>query len=275
MLGKLIKNEFIQRGRELLLILGGVFLLSIFVALLWLMNDHLMTGSNYFNAFVILFTVAAVMVLYGSAIALLSLEVRDFGKRLFKDQGYLTHTLPVKTSAILFSRIVFDVVMLAAVMIVYPICVSIAARDFSIFSDTFNRVMYLLREAGSSLERAEVILSIVLTLIAAFVAGLACLWEFNAAYAIGHSFGKGKRAWTVVMYIVISVAAQVVIILLTMLMDDLLEEEGFRRWLTRMFSNELAIYNTLMLLVIILCFVGLVVMTAITNVMCKKRLNLE
>ena len=121
MLGKLIKNEFVQRGKQTFAILVGILLYSVVILILHTLKDNDIINNNYYNAFVGMASVVYVFIIFASAIGIILLMFLDFGKRLFKDQGYLTHTLPVKTTDIMTSRIVFDTVAILAMAIVYPL----------------------------------------------------------------------------------------------------------------------------------------------------------
>ena len=194
MLGKLIKNEFVNRGSQLLLILGGVLGLNVLNAIILEVTKG--TTNVYVKFFVGLFEFIDVMAIIAGIAGIFFLTIRDFGDRLFKSQGYLTHTLPVKTSSILFARMVCDVVVMVAAVLVFPLAISISLRDFSLYKEIINLFIQLI-EMTSGMTVAEkglVVGIIIVSVIGAFLGGLASLWLFNAAYAIGHSFNRSKRA---------------------------------------------------------------------------------
>lgn len=117
MLGKLIKNEFIQTSKSLIAVYSAagaaiaVMALSYLTKVLWLG----ITGS-----------VALVIIGFIAFVMTLVMVIRNFNTSLYGNQGYLSFTLPVKSSDMLFAKflvsfiwiIVSYIVMLLTVLIV-------------------------------------------------------------------------------------------------------------------------------------------------------------
>lgn len=272
MLGKLIKNEFIQRGKQVALIFCALLAMSLITALLWIIRPHITT--NFFDFFIGLFTTIYGIGAVVAAVGLLALSIGDFGKRLFKDQGYLTHTLPVKTSVI-FARMVFDVVLIIAIAVIYPVAISIACRDFSVIRDTLEGLSDIVsRLSGGVLESSIVVVDIILVLVAMLLTSLSSLWMFNAAYAIGHAFNTAKRGMSIAAYIIISFIAGTVSYFFGWLMDETAMGDVVINGMRSSLHPEVS----MMVLLIFTCIVeavGVAIFAVITSFVCKKRLNLE
>lgn len=273
MLGKLIKNEFIQRGKQVALIFCALLSMSLITALLWIIYPHI--TSNFYDFFISLFTTIYGIGAFAAAVGLLMLAIGDFGKRLFKDQGYLTHTLPVKTSQIIFARMVFDVVLIIAIAVIYPVAISIACRDFSAIKEMFEELGYIVsRLSGGALESSIVVVDIILALVAMLLTSLSSLWMFNAAYAIGHSFNTAKRGMSILAYIIISIISSMVLYLFGWLMDETAMGDVVINGMRSSLHPEVS----MMVLLIFTCVVaaiGVGIFAVITSFVCKKRLNLE
>lgn len=273
MLGKLIKNEFIQRGKQVVLIFSALLGMSLITAFLWMINPYV--KSNFFGFFLALFTSIYGVGAMVAAVGLVMLAIGDFGKRLFKDQGYLTHTLPVKTSQIIFARMVFDLVLIIAIAVIYPIAISIAARDFSVIGEFFEGIGELASTlSGGALETSIVIVDIILILVAMLLASLLSLWMFNASYAIGHSFNTAKRGMSILAYIVMSIIYSIIVYFIGWVMT----ETGLDNVIIKGLNSSLHPEVALLVMLIFVCafaIVGVGICVVITSWICKKRLNLE
>lgn len=275
MLGKLIKNEFINRGKQVVAIFAGLICFALVVALFWTINDSSFFDSVYFDFFLGIVTAAFVCGVFATVIALLLGSLSDFGKRLFKDQGYLTHTLPVKISSIMLARMVFDVVLIISIAVITPIAVCIAGRDFGFFRDLFESIEdFLGRYLGSQAPAA--IMDIILFVVGMLVSSLAALWVFNASYAIGHSFNNNKKLLSVVAFAVISTINQLVMMTLIWIMDntDMMDNIAYSTEYASS-SGDLVAIMVFLIFLIVVNVLAIAIYAFITSYICKKRLNLE
>ncbi len=275
MLGKLIKNEFINRGKYVIAVFSGLICFALVVALLWTINDSNLFDSVYFDFFLGIVTSAFVFGVFAAVVALIICSIDDFAKRLFKDQGYLTHTLPVKTSSIMLARMVFDVALFALIAIITPLASCIAARDFNFFRELFETVEeFLSSHLGSQAPAA--IMDIILLVVGLLVSALAALWVFNASYAIGHSFNNNKKLLTVVAFAVISTINQLVMLTLMYIMDrtDIMDEIAYSSTFGGS-TGDLVAIMVFMIFFIVINVISIAIYSVITSYICKKRLNLE
>lgn len=81
-----------------------------------------MVGTTAFAVFVKLVDVMFALAMFAVIVMVVLLPCLDFRNRFFKDQGYLTHTLPVKTSTLIGARLICDLVMIAWMVAVYGAC---------------------------------------------------------------------------------------------------------------------------------------------------------
>ena len=274
MLGKLIKNEFIQRGKQTFLIMGGILIYSLVECFLHFLIDKDIIKNQYFEAFVAMTSVFYVFVLLASGVGIILLMFLDFGKRLFKDQGYLTHTLPVKTRDIMISRIVFDLVAIVAMVIVYPLCMCIVTRNFDLYKELINIVYQFLSMSGSGISKATITLDAILFVVGMFLSAIFSIWQYNAAYALGHSFTSSKRVMSVVFYIVIYTIMQIISGILIAIISIPSVNETIGRWINSVESEALLVLIMLLISNLVM-FVGTFILIKITINVCKNKLNLE
>lgn len=124
MLGKLIKNEFRNVGRLLLVInviVLGMHLLSIVFESVY--NSLVLRGTIFEPVFAIFASAYVLTIMAVNIIIPLVFAVR-FYRKVYSVEGYLIHTLPVKKSDIYFAMLVsagLSTVITALVSLVYPL----------------------------------------------------------------------------------------------------------------------------------------------------------
>ncbi len=275
MLGKCIKNEFVNRWKQVAALLGGILIFSVVVLDMGILNDKVIKNDNdTYNAIVMITEVIYVCALIAAIVGMMLLPFLDFSKRFFKDQGYLTNTLPVKTSTLVVGRMVCDVCMVVLAALVYPLAGCIATGDFGFFLEIGDKITYWLNIAGSNVDAALVWAVIVAAFIAVFLGILFSLWQLNTAYAFGHIFNKGKRLLSVAAYIVLWIIFECVMILL----NKLVEIPGIHKWLSDAADSiETSVGSMLLVLSLIDIgmLLGVVVLAVATSYILKDHLNLE
>ena len=144
MLGKLIKNEFRNMGRLLLLIntiVLGMHLLSIVIEKVF--DSRVLDGTIFKSVFVIFAIVYVTSIIAVNIIIVLIFAVR-FYRKVYSVEGYLTHTLPVKKSGIYFAMLIssgIGTIITAVISVGYPllrIVNEIFAQNNLTFSDFMN-----------------------------------------------------------------------------------------------------------------------------------------
>ena len=130
MLKKLIKNEFKESYKEMLILYGISLVAAIAFACLILLKNFEML-------------IISILPLVGIAISIeifLAINInRSFNKRLFSKEGYLTLSIPVKISKILLSKYFVNIIWILAsfIMIIIDIIVVILISG-DIGLDIFN-----------------------------------------------------------------------------------------------------------------------------------------
>lgn len=274
MLGKLVKNEFVHRSKAIITIFIGVIVLSIIQGILYLCESKELIAGQFFDMFFGIFTFIWVVGLMSSFVGVLIVSIGDYGNRFFKDQGYLTHTLPVKTSKLILARIIFDLAMILMMVLAYPLAISIAVRDFSMYDDLIDGVYKFVEVSCGGVEKALVVADVLGIIIAIFLGALFEIWHFNAAYALGHMFNKSKRALSVVFYIVIYIIVQTLVFWVLQIADTPVIAKMIRNVADGIDTEPGALLLVLTVMNIGMV-IGVAVLAVITNVVCKRRLNLE
>lgn len=281
MLGKCIKNEFTNRWRHVAAILGGLLAFSVLVFILNELAENVIFNT-YFHTIVKIIIAVYFCSFLAAAFGLIFLPFNDYRKRFFKDQGYLTHTLPVKTSTLILGKIVCDLILLILMVIVYAFSLIIASGDFSIFSSFIDMVKNLLEIFGTAGSRALLVAVAIAGAAGFFLSILFSLWQLNLAYAFGHMFNNGKRIMSICGYIVIWTIYGTVQSILVWIIQRPAIYEKLRLWIETL-DNNMAAHSSESLSTLLIIFsvtdiltiIGVVLLTVGTGLICKNKLNLE
>ncbi len=265
MLGKLIKNEFVQRGRNVCLLWLLAFCVSVFNYIV-LQISYGQRSNDALSQFAGVVTIVTILALIGSFAMIIGISFTDYNTRLFKDQGYLTHTLPVKTEQILFARIIGDLVIAAITAILYPTFICIACGNFNFWKNVLDGLNTLFFNSGE----LSYIAIFVLTILCIMFFYLMITWHYYASYALGHSFSVGKRGMSILIYIGLYMVAQLILIALTGPSNELHNKIKEMVDYEYMKLTMITMGSTILVMAIatIVCFF-------LTNFACKKKLNLE
>ncbi|MDE7384809.1 MAG: hypothetical protein K2M84_03515 [Anaeroplasmataceae bacterium] len=134
-----------------------------------------------------------------------------YTKSLFRDQGYLTHTLPVNKHQLLLSQILADVLMEFISVLVVVLCFFIAYYTPSLLANILKAINEIL-EIFIPVEEFYKIFggTIALVIIYSIVSFLQSLFIIYTGIAIGHSFPKNKGILSVVFCIAINYGLNIV-----------------------------------------------------------------
>ena len=155
MLGKLIKYDFKALKKTLLPLCFGAVALSVFVTILmklfYLYQDYSQNLSrvldDIFGTVLTLLLIFGFLGLVAAAIVSWFLILKRYYQNLFKDDGYLTFTLPVKTSGILLSKLISSTIwsLITSLFAIVSIAIFVVfgtSRQFINMDaiDTFSRI---------------------------------------------------------------------------------------------------------------------------------------
>ena len=219
MLGKLIKYEFKSTSRIMWFLYGALIIVGALLGLVLRVNSSDYSSAMPIigiigedsRAFNILFgSLASIYVLMIQAIFIMTLVmiVTRFNKNLLGGEGYLMHTLPVKTHNLILSK--------GVVAIIWGV-IAIVAGLLSGFllSLTSGLLGYIIREA--SWEQIKVMIGEILTkntflgLILVIVGSISAILSFYFAMAIGNLANKNKFLYAVLAYVGIQVVLSVLL----------------------------------------------------------------
>ncbi|MCL2563803.1 MAG: hypothetical protein FWE08_07190 [Oscillospiraceae bacterium] len=202
MLGKLLKYEFLATARPILPVYAGTLLLALFTRLLTIGGiDNIDRLGATVGLLIFLYVLSLVAIF---VLTFLFIIIR-FYTNMFRDQAYLTHTLPVSVDTLIWSKLIAAFVWSFAGFLVFLlsgwIVVSGIIREYFFLFDIWHEIFFLLNSIGFDL------FLWVLSMIASTLSGILM---FYAALSIGQLSKSAKILIAVLVYLGMLVAVSIV-----------------------------------------------------------------
>ena len=213
MLGKLIKYEFKATARIILPLFGATILFALVSRIL--MPDPLWYTQGLASALqgiMMFFYFISVFALF---IVNLVILIRRFYKSLFRDEGYLTHTLPVTTDQIIFGKLIPAFCWYIAAIIIFGLSAAFVFASSWVFQMVpFGELMHeVQRDLG--IYGATVFLLFINLILSSFV----WILGFYLALSIGQLFRSARILWSILIYFGLSIVVSITSLILEEIFD--------------------------------------------------------
>lgn len=277
MLGKLLKKDFRATARTFLPLILGFVAVSILAKVLFEVGFLSKLYDNNFvsqtNEFMVISSVIFLMlyILYIIAYYVMTYVfiVTDFYKTMVSDQAYLTHTLPVKTTTLINSKLIiaifwqFITSLLVCLSLLLFAVGHIPQIPWHEFFSEFYSVL------GMSPWNYTFFI-IICMIIGAFSSPL----MFYASIAIGHLFGKHKVMGAILSYLGIYTVMQIICTFVMIAFGY-----SFTVSIRDPYAANTIFFGTFftsyMWFTVIFSVITCVLFYFITNYVMKRKLNLE
>lgn len=247
---KVLKYDFKAVFKRYIPIVIVVLSLSIITRLLNLIpNDYGMASLIVTGINAIFIISLVVLSIYTMVIVVLR-----YVKSLFRDQGYLTHTLPVNKHELLLSQLLVAVIMTVITIFLMMFCIFIAYFTPN-WIEAINQILIVFVDLQLT---SETIGSIILTIFTGAITSLQSIIVLYFGISLGHAHCKNKMLLSVVYCIALSYGINIVLSIINIPFSDLINT-----------------YNGLMVTRLVESLAVSVAGYFLTIFMMKRHLNLE
>lgn len=199
---KLFKYDFISIIKKLVFYYIVLIAIAVFSKIL-----QLITQNGNFAFVNIIPTMGYYMCIsLGPTLTIILCMVRYY-KNMLSDQGYLTHTLPVKRSTILLSKIFVTLVMQVVTLCV--MLLSLLIFSFEAFPYIVEGLLELMKEINPS--HAGVIGIIILILFEVIFLAVFQVTEIAMCLTLGASFNKNKLVYAFLFYMGVNFILEIIL----------------------------------------------------------------
>ncbi len=212
-----------------------------------------------------------IFIIVGVFVVTFVVTIQRFYKNLLSDEGYLMFTLPVKTHQLISSKLIVAAVwnLLSIIAAILSVLVMVASADFF---TSFGDVMRVLGQALSTYGAPAYALTLEFILLA-FASLFGSIVMIYASIAVGHLCRKHRVMGALGAYLGFSVLEQIVasVVISIPAISWVLGSVGHE-------PSEMEVLGQAQIFMVIMILVTLVfgvVYFFLTNLILKKKLNLE
>ncbi|MDD3340386.1 MAG: hypothetical protein PHS82_16220 [Lachnospiraceae bacterium] len=280
MLGKLMKHQTKSVYRILLIIHAAVILLAVLGGIFNALSGS-MVHSSIFNTIIGFLLFFYVMTLIFVFFATHFIMISRFYKSMYTDEGYLTHTLPVKPWQLLVSNTlvylivcILDVIILLGSLFMWALPnlqFKLNVNGISYVMDSFGKGLQTIAEFFDISVPALIVIAIVLVLISL----LYFIGSFYFSLSVGSLFAPHKVVASVITYIVLYIITQIVSLV------ALVVSPATHKLLTMqsMHSEELSTISdfagSLFTMGLVITVIVSILYYGVTHFILSRKLNLE
>ena len=279
MIFKLIKYEFRSMLRMMGILWGGLPVMAIVTAAFqkFFAYDGLGEYPDFLNLMDNLFTFVYISMFIALVTVTVVIIIMRFYKGLIGDEGYLMHTLPVKTWQLITAKGVT-----AVTVSVISIAVAVLSiLMLSVFEGYLTERMgnFFTEFFGLLAERPSYWVLGIETMILIIACLMAMIYKVYASLSLGQMAPKHKIAFSVAIYIGISIAGPMLMSAFGNVVSGVLENvlQPLEQWVSGLSTEggEEALVAVSMLLFIIFEAVLIAVYHIVSEQSLRRKLNLE
>ena len=198
MLGKVLKYDLKALCRYLIPLYAVLLGLGVMIRLLGFFDN-----ISIIAIICGLMIVALVLVSVFSFVLTGIFSVKHYLENLFKDEGYLTHTLPVKKGTLLISKVLTSLITLILTSLVLLISLLIAFYQEGLFSE-------VIKAFGLSIYGMKVYEFLLFMIVYGVIGYLTTILMVYAAISVGYSKSSNKLVSSVVCALIFYFAMEVI-----------------------------------------------------------------
>lgn len=262
MLGKLIKYDFKSLFKSIFPIYLFTLFLSLICRLSYMLTDKI-PALKFTSG---LTTFIFVILLIGLPFVTFFMSISNYYNKMVKDEAYLTHTLPVKKSSLINSKLLISVLFMLITFVVMFLAIYIC------YSDIIKVFEYVYDFIINYVDDFDIMLFVILMVLSLLFGYIYNLLMIYLAIAFGQTRATKKGLFSVIFWFIIYNITSVVTSVLTLI--------------PALFSNKYASYfendlmaisdvNILLTYSLIITIVVNFVFYIMTVKTMEKKLNLD
>lgn len=268
MLGKLLKHDLRATARVYVPVILGFIGMCIINKISFEMGLNNKMNNNLIDIFAISFMGFYILSAIALAFATQIFIAMDFYKTMTGNQAYLTHTIPVKTSTVINSKLIISIFwqIITTLLILLSVgLLFIGHIDYQLIREGYEEFKYVM------MQYSQISMPLIMfEIAAAFVIGFFYSpLMYYASIAIGHLFSKHRLGASILTYFVIYFVIQTITSVAGGIYGVFMvnaNENMEQFWIS---------YNNLMIATLIFCILTSASFYIATHYIFKKKLNLQ
>lgn len=266
-LGKLLKYDFRAIFKYFLPMSIFILVYSCFGTLLFDVNDQSkFSQSTLGNILIVIVLITYILMIIVYFITSNFIIIVHFYKNMVTDNGYLTHTLPVKKTTLLLSKLITGLLTLSLSYVVLLVCILIMLDVPTNLWTYYNELSSIIKFSFLYFDSFTLAKLILTCLISVIIATIQTLAMYYASIAIGQLAKSHKALCSFLAFFGLSFVNQVISAIYSVLIENKFSVQN-----NHVMNTVTTItFGGTLLMIIITC-----ILLFITNYIFTKKLNLE
>lgn len=274
MLGKLIKYDLMADWKKYSALYAATLLVSVMLLTMSKIKERI-HDNKILEIVEDMFGVLFMTLIVAIDVAVIVLTVMRFYKNVVRDEGYLTHTLPVHTWQILASKLISSYIWFLSAFIIGGICIGIGMGEpfwiFEMFEELLDEISKAFGSTANNIAFRFFMIIMIFVVLAPFFT----MSHAYFCFALGNLSSSHKLGISVLAFFGINIAENIVVnILVSRLAVDFVGDA----WIDEMIFPPMAMFDIMtqiLLLTLIISFAISVGFFIASERIFAKKLNLE
>ena len=272
MLGKLIKYEFKNTAKVMLILYAFIVAISIVGSIALRRYWFPTNDSDIADIATVSVLVLYILAIFALFVITYVYMCIHFYKTMYSDQGYLTHTLPVRPLTTLHVKLFVSMIwMLLSFVLLFLSVIGLLTGMSSgeiwqeITSESWQEIAAIYGMSPGSL--------VVYMIVALFLSCMSYLLWIYASLSIGQLFDQHKIGASVIAGVVIYIINQIIgsaTLVLTGYSSSMLTNTVFMS--EELYADAM---NTVLYLSLLESLIGVIILYVVCNVIVRKHINLD
>ena len=209
MLGKLIKYDLMADWKKYITLYAATLLVSVMLFTTGKIKEQI-RDNRIVELVEDMFGIVFITLIVAICVAVVVLTVMRFYKNVMRDEGYLTHTLPVHTWQILASKLISSYIWFLSAFIMCEICLGIGMGEPLWIFDAFEEFADVLSDTPISAEKSLLIQIMTTTVVSVILSPFFIMSHAFFCFAVGNLSNSHKLGISVLTFFGVNIAENII-----------------------------------------------------------------
>ena len=208
MLGKLIKWDLMADWKKYSVLYAATLIVSVMLVATGKIKEKII-NNRMLEIIEVMFGTLFMTLIVSIVIVVVGFTVTRFYKNVMRDEGYLTHTLPVPTWQILVSKLIVSYIWFLSAAIVGAVCLGIAMGEPLWLFDAIGDFEEFMSEILSSQEKSTVVFLTATIIISVVLSPFFLMSHAYFCFALGNLSSSHKLGLAVLAFFGLNIAENI------------------------------------------------------------------
>ena len=271
MLGKLIKYDLMADWKKYAALYAATLLTSIMLFTTGKIKENI-RNNKILELVEDMFGIVFMTLIVAISVAVVVLTVMRFYKNVMRDEGYLTHTLPVHTWEILASKLISSYIWFLSAFVIGGICLGIGMGEPLWLFEAFEEITDVIADARGSAEKNMLIQMMTAITLSVILSPFLIMAHAYFCFAVGNLSNSHKLGVSVLAFFGVNIAENFIATAVMMIFAAGFADD---KWENASVLEALRMADSIMILTLVISIAISAGLFIAAERIFAKKLNLE